>query len=315
MQTTNGTIASRTSTARLLYANFNTSGDCLALGLDDGYRVYAVDHSDNKSQSSSDHKEQENGHEPGQVVGRVTRLRCVKFTSATGRGIAIVEMLGRSNVLALVGGGHAPRFAHNKVVLWDDGSGAHAQSRMTSTAAEPSDDAIAHHEQPCSTSTGRPLAELEFRAPVRAVRMCNDRVVVVLDRRTFVYALCLDPPQLSIRRIRALDTGESMRGVCALSTTSDRPILAVPGQRPGHVQLVDIGADNGVRPRNISGQRGYSTPPLIAAHTSPLAALAFSSDATMLATASVKGTLVRVFDTSSGRLVHELRRGSDGRHL
>ena len=35
-------------------------------------------------------------------------------------GISIIEILNRSNVLALVGTGDNPKFSQNKVILWDE---------------------------------------------------------------------------------------------------------------------------------------------------------------------------------------------------
>lgn len=48
---------------------------------------------------------------------------------------------------------------------------------------------------------------------------------------------------------------------------------------------------------------------MIAAHDSPLAALAFDPSGELLATASEKGTIIRVFLVSEGTRVHEFRRG------
>ncbi|CAJ0634626.1 5978_t:CDS:2, partial [Entrophospora sp. SA101] len=49
----------------------------------------------------------------------------------------------------------------------------------------------------------------------------------------------------------------------------------------------------------------------IPAHTGGLSCIAVNGDGSKCASASVKGTLIRVFDSSSGKLLNELRRGVD----
>jgi WD40 repeat protein len=54
---------------------------------------------------------------------------------------------------------------------------------------------------------------------------------------------------------------------------------------------------------------------LVAAHDNQLAALALSHDGSKLATASQKGTIVRIFDCATALPLRELRRGSTSASL
>ena len=49
---------------------------------------------------------------------------------------------------------------------------------------------------------------------------------------------------------------------------------------------------------------------IIQAHESDVGALAVNADGTLIATASIRGTIIRIFSAEEGQLLQELRRGS-----
>ena len=134
------------------------------------------------------------------------------------------------------------------------------------------------------------IGELSFRSEVKAVRMSRERVVVVLEYRIFVYNF------FDFTLLHTIETISNPRGQCALCADPRCCVLASCGLQKGHVrvELFDI-----------------SRTTLISAHDSALSCVALNTDGSRLATASERGTLVRVWDTRSGSRLVELRRGAE----
>lgn len=140
----------------------------------------------------------------------------------------------------------------------------------------------------------RCIGELSFRSEVKAVKLRRDRVVVVLEYKVYVYNFA------DLRLMHHFETISNPKGLCGLSPSSSSCVLACPGLQKGHlrVELFDI-----------------RRPTLIAAHEATLSCLALNLDGSRLATASERGTLIRVWDSHSGLPLHELRRGAEAAEI
>ncbi|EPS60938.1 hypothetical protein M569_13863 [Genlisea aurea] len=136
----------------------------------------------------------------------------------------------------------------------------------------------------------RCIGELTFRSDVRAVKIRRDRVVVVLGHKIYVYDF------MDLRLLHQIETLENPRGLCCLSYQTNTFVLGCPGLRRGQVRIEHF---------------GLNMTKLISAHDSKIACLTLTSDGLLLATASTRGTLVRIFNTVDGTRLQEVRRGSD----
>jgi len=166
-------------------------------------------------------------------------------------------MLHQTNIIAMIGGGDHPRFPKNKVIIWDD------------------------YQVQC-------IAELVFQTPVHSVRLRRDRIVVVLERKTYVYEFS------DLKLLEQIETYPNPSGLCGVSSDGDF-VLACLGEKIGEVHV-----DHHFLNRSFS----------IPAHTTPISQLVLNQSGTKLATASAKGTIVRVFDTTTEKRIAEYRRGS-----
>ena len=302
----------------LLCLNFNQDGGCLAVGTAHGFRIcnsvpfqetfrrtfHANSNSnmnsnlnlkqknhelvsnsksdgcgnDNgdekkKKKSAEDEKKNEPSSSSSEPINHSATSNSSNSSNSGGGGggIGHIEMLYRCNLLALVGGGTSPQYQKNKVLIWDD----HLK---------------------------RPIGELRFRHAVLSVKLRRDRICVALKDRVYVYNFG------SLALLDTIVTGFNPLGLLCISTntTSDGSIGKGSnshknrGNEKNHEKddsgmvLACPSVQTGQARVELYGKRKTL---LIDAHESTLSAMALSVDGKYLATASERGTIIRLFST------------------
>ncbi|XP_049359065.1 autophagy-related protein 18d-like [Solanum verrucosum] len=136
----------------------------------------------------------------------------------------------------------------------------------------------------------RCIGEFSFRSEVRAVKLRRDCIVVVLEHKIYVYNF------MDLKLLHQIETVANPRGLCCLSHQLNTSVLACPGLRRGQIRVEHF---------------GLNMTKLIKAHDSQIACLTLTIDGLLLATASTRGTLIRLFNTIDGTQLQEVRRGVD----
>ena len=143
----------------------------------------------------------------------------------------------------------------------------------------------------CHFKKGTEICNYSYSNTILAVKLNRSRLVVCLEESLYIHNI---RDMKVVHTIR--DTPPNPNGLCALATDSDNCYLAYPGSASvGEVQIFDA--------VNLNAKT------MIPAHDSPLAAICFSSNGTEIATASEKGTVIRVWSVHDGSKVFEFRRG------
>ncbi|CAH2036886.1 unnamed protein product, partial [Iphiclides podalirius] len=143
----------------------------------------------------------------------------------------------------------------------------------------------------CHYKKGTEICNYSYSNTILAVKLNRSRLIVCLEESLHIH---------NIRDMKILhtirDTPPNPRGLCALSPSVERCYVAYPGSSAvGEVQIFDAVHLNAKC--------------VLSAHDSPLAALAWSMCGRRLATASERGTVIRVFAVPERTRLYEFRRG------
>lgn len=269
----------------LNFANFNQDYSCISVGYENGFRIYNC--------------------EPF--------AQCYEHLDGS---IGIVEMLFCSSLLAIVGTGEQAALSPRRLKI-------------------------------INTKRHTTICELTFPTSILSIRMNRERLIVLLEEIIYIYDITnmrllhtVEIPSnptglvaLSLNSENNYLAYPSPQKVSKINNNGPQPgidVTGLNGQHPtssgaaSHLQS-GIGSSHddplGTNDGNVTQSvrngdviifdcKSLHPITVIDAHKTQLAAIAFSHDGTLLATASDKGTIVRVFSVERGVKLYQFRRGT-----
>ena len=116
-------------------------------------------------------------------------------------GIGIIEMLKRTNILALKGGGKIPCFPKNNLIIWDD------------------------HQ-------GKIISRLRFNDNILSIRLRNDKIISILQKKLYIFNL------FTLEKITFFETYDNPNGIIATSNGDNNKLLiSFPYESPGQAYV------------------------------------------------------------------------------
>lgn len=201
----------------------------------------------------------------------------LKFCRRLNGGIGLVQILNKSNIFCLVGGGVSPKYAPNKLLIWDD-------------------------------KKRKEIYEFRFNSFVLncfiklkyIFAICKDTINIISMQ--------------TMKTVETILTIENKSGIGTISSAIDKYILSWPDLAKGKIAIKDFSElkscsitfsvssndDNSLFKKKLS----------LKAHESEIAFLKLNSDGSKLATASTRGNIIRIFNTINGNIIQELKRGN-----
>ncbi|KAF5356481.1 hypothetical protein D9757_012565 [Collybiopsis confluens] len=196
----------------------------------------------------------------------------------------IVEMLFCTSLIALVGAADQPQSSPRKLQI-------------------------------VNTKRQSMICELLFPSSILAVKLNRKTLVIVLETEIYIYDIS------NMRLLHVIETTQNPEAICALSPSADNSYLAYPSPVPSPTAPLASGtsAMNSALSASATSQSGdvllFSTRSLtvanvIQAHKAPISFLSINSTGSILATASDKGTVIRVWSIPGAEKLYQFRRGT-----
>lgn len=190
-------------------------------------------------------------------------------------GIGLVKILEKSNLICLVGGGQYPRFAPNKLIIWDDiKNEIKEEIRCNSFIMN------CYIKQNC------------------IFIICSDNISIINVK--------------TMKIIKEINTVNNPRGISSVSNDPKKYIIAFPDHSKGNILIMNceqLEKSNDEQMKKLE-KLDNQIQPIKNAHKGNINVLALNYNGSKIASTSDRGTLIRVFDTKTKTLISEFRRGT-----
>ncbi|KAF9574844.1 autophagy protein [Mortierella alpina] len=208
-----------------------------------------------------------------------------KCYSKTDSSIGIVEMLFCTSLVATVGAGDHP-------------------------ASSPRRLQIINTKVPQRQST---ICELTFPTTILSVKLNRKRLIVVLEDQIYVYDIS------NMKLLHTVETSPNPHAICALSPSSENCYLAYPSPTPSPTSpFSNNGRDDSHGPFGdvlIFNALTLQVVNIVQAHKTSVSNISINSEGTMLATASDKGTVIRIWSIPNAQRLYQFRRGAQSARI
>ena len=217
---------------KILYIGFNFNSSYFMLGTDIGFQVHQ------------------------------SHPLALKFSRRLNGGIGLVQNLNKSNIFCLVGGGESPKYAPNKLLIWDD-------------------------------KKGKEVYEFRFSS---FVSNCFIKI-------KYIFVFCKDSINIismkTMKIIKEIAIKNNPEGIGSISSDLDKYILSWPSFGQGEIEIKDF-QEIKLNSQNIK----------LKAHSSEINYIKVNNDGTKLASSSINGTTIRIFNLINKQIIQEFKRGN-----
>lgn len=201
----------------------------------------------------------------------------LKFSRQLNGGIGLVKMLNKSNIFCLAGGGVSPKYAPNTLLIWDD-------------------------------KQRKEVHEFRFNYNVLNCHIKDKYIFVICS--DIICVICKE----TLKKLEIISTIENPKGISTISNDKEKYILCWPDLDKGKISIKDFSKlkNNSVAISSGSNNFGsfFGNKISVKAHENSIYTMKLSNDGSLLATASERGTMIRIFDTIKGKMIQEVRRGT-----